>query len=344
MKIVAPISHIRELGAVLEAGADEIYFGMVPTEWASQFGLSSISRRMFGNISDYRDMQQIIAITHRAGKQAMLVLNAQHYTQAQAESLMRLAERFSDAGGDAIIIADTALLLEISELRLDARLHLSSIAACRNAQAAKLFESIGANRIIFPRYMKLAEIEAMTRALPALEFEAFVLNDGCIYEEGVCHTIHLPQQYGGPICMDNYRYSHYRCDGNAIEPQEQALLLANEQDYVEWTWYKFSCGFSTSKQGYTFGPCGICAIHDFMRVGLSAIKIAGREAPLERKIKSIELVRSVRDRVAGGNTGKEIFDYATRVRARTDLCESGYMCYYPEVMEYADPESSIARQ
>ena len=78
MKIVAPISHIRELGAVLEAGADEIYFGMVPTEWASQFGLSSISRRMFGNIRDYRGMQQIIAITHSARKQAMPGLTPQN--------------------------------------------------------------------------------------------------------------------------------------------------------------------------------------------------------------------------------------------------------------------------
>jgi len=332
MKIVAPISNINELEPVLSAGADEIYFGMAPKDWAGRFGLSSISRRMFGNITEYQEMQAIIDTTHRAAKQSMLVLNAQHYTQAQALSLIQLAERFSDSGGDAIIIADAALLLEIASLKLNARLHLSSIAACRNTESAKLFESMGANRIIFPRYMKIAEIEAMTQALPNLEFEAFVLNDGCIYEEGVCHTIHLPQQYGGPICMDNYRYSYYRSDGSDITPDEQNLLLQNEKDYAEWAWYKFSCGFSTSKQGYTFGPCGLCAIDDFLRAGLTAIKIAGREAPLERKIKSIELVKSVRDRVERGATKSDILNYATQVRARPDLCESGYMCYYPEVL------------
>ena len=333
MKIVAPISHIDELEPVLDVGADEIYFGMVPEEWVSQFGISSISRRMFGNITCYQDMRRIIETTGQAGKQAMLVLNAQHYTQAQAQCLIQLAERFSAAGGHAIIIADAALLFELSTLNLNARLHLSSIAACRNTEAAKLFESIGTDRIIFPRYMTLAEIKAMTQSLPHLEFEAFVLNDGCIYEEGVCHTIHLPKQYGGPICMDNYRYSYYRTDGSDIAPDEQSLLLQNEKDYAEWTWYKFSCGFSTSKQGYTFGPCGLCAIDDFMRAGLTAIKIAGREAPLERKIKSIELVKSVRDKIKRGATKSDILNYATQVRTRPDLCESGYMCYYPEVLQ-----------
>ena len=168
---------------------------------------------------------------------------------------------------------------------------------------------------------------------PVIGVEAFVLNDGCIYEEGVCHTIHLPKQYGGPICMDNYRYSYYRTDGSDIAPDEQSLMLQNEKDYAEWTWYKFSCGFSTSKQGYTFGPCGLCAIDDFMRAGLTAIKIAGREAPLERKIKSIELVKSVRDKIKRGATKSDILNYATQVRTRPDLCESGYMCYYPEVLQ-----------
>jgi len=333
MKIVAPISHIDELEPVLRAGADEIYFGMVPEEWVSQFGISSISRRMFGNITCYQDMRRIIETTRQAGKQAMLVLNAQHYTQAQAHCLIQLAERFSATGGNAIIIADAALLFEISTLNLNARLHLSSIAACRNSEAAKLFESIGADRIIFPRYMKLAEIKTMTQSLPNLEFEAFVLNDGCIYEEGLCHTIHLPQHHGGPICMDNYRYNYYRNDGNEFDITEQNLLLDNEKNYAEWAWYKFSCGFSTSQQGYTFGPCGLCAIGDFVRSGLTAIKIAGREAPLARKIKSIELVKSVRDRVERGATKSDILNYATQVRARPDLCESGYMCYYPEVLQ-----------
>ncbi|MCF7982138.1 MAG: U32 family peptidase, partial [Pseudomonadales bacterium] len=309
MKIVAPISKISELEPVLEAGADEIYFGMAPEDWLKKFGHSSMSRRMFGNITDYRDMRRIIDTTGSAGKQAMLVLNAQQYTQQQAECLLNLAQRFSEEGGAAIIIADAALLLEISQMDLGTRLHLSSIAACRNTQSAELFKKFGADRIIFPRYMKISEIKAMINSLPELEFEAFVLNDGCIYEEGVCHTLHLPQQYGGPICLDKYRHSYYRADGMEIDAAEQALLLENEKDYAEWTWYKFSCGFATTKQGYTFGPCGLCAIDDFMRNGLTAIKIAGREAPLARKIKSIELVKSVRDKVLEGANTNEIFNY-----------------------------------
>ncbi len=333
MKIVAPISRLAELEPVLQAGADELYFGMVPEDWTKKFGISNASRRMFGNITDYGEMRKIIALTREAGKQAMLTLNAQHYTEQQANCLIDLAKRFSDEGGTAIILADAPLLAELSSLNLHARLHLSSIAACRNTEAARLFQSLGADRIIFPRYMQLREIAEMISAEPTLEYEAFVLNDGCIYEEGVCHTIHLPQQYGGPICMDNYRHSLYRSDGREIDAKEQQRLSENEKDYAEWIWYKFSCGFATSKNGYTFGPCGICAIGQLHRAGLTAIKIAGREAPLPRKIKSIALVRNVRDRVLQRDCDSTILGDAQQIRERPDLCQSGYMCYYPEVLD-----------
>lgn len=333
MKIAAPIRSVDELGAVLDAGADEIYFGMVPQQWNREFGISTVSRRMFGNIGDYTQMQEIIAATHQAGKTAMLVLNAQQYNQRQAQCLLELAQRFAELQGDALIVADAPLLLQLGELNLGLRLHLSSIAACRNSQAAALFRELGAHRIIFPRYMKLSEIASTIRqSPPGLEFEAFVLNDGCIYEEGMCHTIHLPQQHGGPICMDQYRYSYYRSDGAEITSDEQQQILQNEQDYARWRWYKFSCGFSTSDQGYSFGPCGICALPHLMEMGLTSIKIAGREAPLPRKLKSIELVKSMLDRTLAGESPAEILAYGKQVRNRPELCESGYMCYYPEVL------------
>lgn len=333
MKIVAPISKAEELEPVLEAGADEVFFGMVPPEWTRQFGISTVSRRLFGNIKEYAEMQWIISTTHAAGKQSMLTLNAQHYTEPQMRCLIELARRFAGEGGDALILADPALLMVVAELDLGIRIHLSSIAACRNSESARFFAELGVDRVIFPRYLKLDEIRDMAAALPQMEFEAFILNDGCIYEEGVCHTVHLPQQYGGPICMDAYQYSFYRSDGQRIDKAAQQALLQNEADYKEWTWYKFSCGFSTSEQGYTFGPCGLCAISRLAEDGVTAIKIAGREAPLARKLKSIQLVRSVRDRVAAGETAQAVYDYASNVRARPELCHSGYMCYYPEVLE-----------
>jgi len=333
MNIVAPISKAEELEAVLEAGADEVFFGMVPEEWTRKFGISTVSRRLFGNIRAYDDMRWIIETTHAAGKQAMLTLNAQHYTEDQMDCLVDLARRFAEAGGDALIMADPALLMSVAELDLGVRIHLSSIAGCRNSESARFFAELGVDRVIFPRYLKLDEIDRIVEQVPGMEFEAFILNDGCIYEEGVCHTVHLPQQYGGPICLDNYQYRFYRGDGQRIEPPMQEKLLQNEADYKEWTWYKFSCGFSTSPQGYTFGPCGLCAIRRMTDAGVRAIKIAGREAPLERKVKSIQLVASVRDRVAAGESAQSIYDYAANVRGMPELCRSGYMCYYPDVLD-----------
>lgn len=346
MKIVAPISRANELDPVLAAGADEIYFGVVPKNWNNRFGLSTTGRRLFGNIQEEDHLQSIVVACQEANRSASLVLNAQQYSGAQAQALLALAERFAALGGQSIILADAPLLLRLKQRELPLRLHLSSIAACRNTMSARLFHRLGANRIVFPRHMQLDEMQHMIQDCPDIEFEAFVLNDGCPYDEGVCHTLHLPQHLGGPICMDHYQQQYFRVDGATISDREQQRISSNDEDYAHWRWHKFSCGFSQSEQGYGFGPCGICALKRLQGMKLTAIKIAGREAPLARKLKSIELVARFRNLVETGASASDLLKIGRQQRARPDLCDSGYMCYYPEVLaqDAARQSSSSAKK
>jgi len=331
MKITAPISRIDEIEAMVAAGADELYCGVVPKEWIAQFNTGAVNRRYFGNLGGLEDLQQAADIAHRSAARLFLVLNAQHYGVAYQLALVELASRFRDFGGDAVIVADAALIAELRERVSDMAIHVSSVAACRNSAGVGFYRDLGVRRVILPRDVTLDEIGAIAKAAGDVEVEAFVLNDGCVFEEGACHSIHLPAKQGGPICIDNRTFVYRDAKGGIISERTARKLRENDADYKRWLWYRFGCGFSTTSESYPFGPCGLCAISRLQDAGVTSVKIAGREGASERKLKSVEMVRAVVDRVHGGSAQRAVAEFAVGIRKTEQHCRAGFMCYYPEV-------------
>jgi collagenase-like PrtC family protease len=331
MKITAPISRIDEIGTLAAAGADELYCGVVPKEWIARFNSGAVNRRYFGNLGGLEELQQAVDIAHRGAARLFLVLNAQHYGAAHQLALVELAGRFRDFGGDAVIVADAALIVELRECVPDLAIHVSSVAACRNSAGVGFYRDMGVRRVILPRDVTLDEIGAIARAASDVEVEVFVLNDGCVFEEGTCHSIHLPAKQGGPICIDSRPFVYRDAKGGKISERTARMLRENDADYKRWLWYRFGCGFSTTSEGHPFGPCGLCAISRLQDAGVTSIKIAGREGATGRKLKSVEIVRAVVDRVHGGSPQRDVAEFAVGIRKSEAHCRTGFMCYYPEV-------------
>jgi hypothetical protein len=322
---------VEEIEMLAASGANELYCGIVPSQWIGNFRAPTANRRLSGNLRTYDDLRRAIVSAHEQKCQISLVLNAQQYDGEQISAAIDLGKRFHDLGGDALIVCDVGLINAISDALPDVRIHVSSVASCRNTEAAQAYRDLGAKRIILPRDITLAEAERIVRAVPDIEIEVFILNDGCVFEEGSCHTIHLPGQLGGPICLDNYTHEYHRRDGRSLKAQEIIRLNENDRDYKQWLWYRFSCGFSVTQDGLPYGPCGLCAIPMLHSIGATAIKIASREAPTERKVASTQMVRSVLDCVERGAGVEEAQNFARHYRGDLKHCRTGYMCYYPEV-------------
>jgi U32 family peptidase len=331
MEITSPISHVDEIAPLVAAGATELYCGVVPSNWVSQFNTGAVNRRYFANFPSLSELEKAVTMAHGLGAQLFLVLNAQHYGGDQLDALLDLAASFHQMGGDAVIVADMTLIVALREQVPELGIHVSSVASCRNSAAVRFYRDLGVRRVILPRDVTLDEIEAITKGVPDLEIEVFILNDGCVFEEGVCHAIHLPKKLGGPICIDSYQFEYVNAAGNALPPRLARRLQDNDDDYKRWLWYRFGCGFSTTEQGYPFGPCGLCAIHRLREAGVASIKIAGREGSTERKIKSVELVHQVLDKARQGGDAISVASTAVGIRNTPTHCKSGYMCYYPEV-------------
>ncbi|MDH3378169.1 MAG: U32 family peptidase [Gammaproteobacteria bacterium] len=332
MKIIAPISKVEEAGVFARVGAEELFFGVVPNEWRERYGRFTTNRRGGNNLNTLAEVREVVSTVHREGKRVSVAVNGATHTAEQVAYMSELATELAALDVDAFIVGDIQLLSVIHNLKLPTRLHVSSIAACRNSATARLYYKLGANRIILPRHMSLREIGRLVRAVPELEFEVFVLNDGCPYEEGLCHTLHLPTELGGPICFESFETELERIDGKPLNLAEQRNIDTNERCYSHWRWSKFSRGFSTTTAGQPYGPCGLCAIPTLKEIGVEYIKIAGRDGNSLRKRRSLDMVREVVDLLATENNNEEIISFAKRMRGEPDLCQDGCMCYYPEVL------------
>ena len=328
MRIVAPICSPDEVAALADAGADEFYCGLLPPLWRTRTDPAPLSRRGGGNLTSLAALAATARRAHDFGRTLAVAFNAQSYPTERWNELLDLIESSVAAGVDALIIADLGLLTALAERRMSVRLHLSSVAACHNRETAALAAELGAKRVILPRHITVAETHALCGQLPGIEFESFVLNDGCVFEEGSCHTLHLPTPLGGPICLDCRSFEYERVGGTALEPAEHEALRRNDAEWERWLWYTFACGFTVTEKGLPNGPCGLCAIPALSVAGICALKIAGREAPLERRRSSVALVAEVRARVRARQPTAEILEFARALRGRPERCASGYMCYY----------------
>ena len=329
MNITAPISRLDEIPLMAAAGARELYCGVIPGEWVARFNSGSVNRRYFGNLGSMAELEQAVAAAHAGDVRLFLVLNAQHYGANVLEALVELAATFHALGGDAVIVADLVLIVALRAALPALPLHVSSVASCRNSAGVAFYRDLGVRRVILPRDVTLDEITVIAAGAGSIEIEAFVLNDGCVFEEGVCHSVHLPAQQGGPICIDKQAYAYRTGEGADLSPRVARRLRDNDSDYQRWLWYRFGCGFSTTPTGYPYGPCGLCAVARLHAAGVTAVKIAGREGPTARKLKSVEMVKTVVDRVELGATPAETAVIAIGLRQAETHCHSGYMCYYP---------------
>ena len=336
MKITAPVSTPAEVEPLVRAGATELYCGVVPTDWIQRFNTSGVNRRVFGNLNGYADLERVVDKANALDADVFLVLNAQQYGEGHLDALTEIGARFHGIGGKAAIVADISLIASLAANVPGLDIHVSSVATCRNVESARFFASLGARRIILPRDVTVAEVAAVATGLPDLDVEAFVLNDGCVFEEGACHTVHLPMNKGGPICVDNYEFEYRTGGGTKPAPRALRRLEQNDRDYRRWLWYRFGNGFSVAPNGYPWGPCGLCAMPAMQAAGVHSVKIAGREGASERKIRSVELVAEVLRRIDAGESEQNVREFAAGLREAPSHCASGYMCYYPEKRSRVD--------
>ncbi len=172
---------------------------------------------------------------------------------------------------------------------------------------------------------RVDEAIAIAAAVPEMEIELFILNDGCVFEEGHCSSLHE----AGPICMADWR----RCFnpvGRALPAAEMERLDVNAEDYSRWVDRHTAPLPILTPTHMPSGPCGLCAIPALFHGGVHSLKIVGREGSAYKKLRSVQQVRHVLDGVTRGLPVETSQAEARAIRGTPELCRSSYGCYYPE--------------
>jgi len=332
MKITAPITSRDELEMLVANGAGELYCGFVPREWLVKFtGAVWLNRRSpkGANLETLSDLAGLVKEAHSVHVPVFLTFNSPHYAREQLPHVLDLAKGVvEEAGVDALIVSDMGLLLALKNLDLKVAIHISSVASALNSEGVSFYKDLGATRLILPRAVTIREVEEIAADLKGtLELEAFMMNDGCAFEEGHCQTTH--HHAVGAFCtsMRDWDYAFYAEEGE-INSEEAQILEENIKDYRNWVWTINGMGITFSQNGFPLGPCGICAIPDFYRIGVDSLKIVGREASPFKKLASLKLVKSVVDKAKANLPKDQVIEKAQKLKGTPELCAGRWACYY----------------
>jgi putative protease len=335
MRILAPLRSSAEVEPLSAAGAEEFYCGLTPPRWAETQGQSWAHRRnpRAAGVPDVEDLGRIVALA--GARPVYVTLNSPSYRASAIPLLVDFGRRLlEEVGVRALIVAESELLLALGEAGLSRFVHVSSLATCRNRGAALFYRDLGVARIILPRHLTLPEIEDIR--IPGVGLEAFVLNDGCVFEEGLCATTHAL----GTFCLADASPPAKTSPAPDARPAPLPVVrAAAEADvipaealerYAFWKWTLDNCGCGTSR-GFPIGPCGLCALPRLAAAGVESLKVVGREASIERKVASVRLVEHALRVVRAGGGPETIRDAAIALRGARGLCEGARLCYYPDV-------------
>lgn len=168
LELLAPARNADIGIAAIDCGADAVYIA------GPAFG----ARQAAGNSME--DIRRLTEYAHRFGARIFLTLNTILFDNELAEAERLLAEAKA-AGVDAIIAQDLAVW-KLTDLPV----HASTQCAIRTPEKARLYEGIGASRLVLEREMSLDQIRAI-RSSVNCELEFFVHGALCVCYSGQCY-------------------------------------------------------------------------------------------------------------------------------------------------------------
>lgn len=173
-ELLAPAGGFEQLRYALYFGADAVYLA------CDKFGL----RQRAQNFS-LDDIPRAVSMAHAAGAKVYVTLNS-YLHDADLVDLPAYLRALAAANVDAVIVSDLGVVSAVQEHAPTLDIHVSTQASVSNAAAARMWERLGAKRIVVAREMSLEEIAALKRELPDIEIEVFVQGAMCMAISGRC--------------------------------------------------------------------------------------------------------------------------------------------------------------
>lgn len=172
-ELLAPAGSMEKCKMALLYGADAVYLG------GKIFGL-----RAFADNFSLEEIEQAVALAHKLGKKVYVTVNIFAHNEDLTE-LPAYAKALAAARVDAVLVSDMGVWSLIRQTVPELKLHVSTQANSTNWAAVKMWENLGADRVVLARELSFQEIKDIA-ARTQVELETFVHGAMCISYSGRC--------------------------------------------------------------------------------------------------------------------------------------------------------------
>ena len=225
---------------------------------AIYFGVQAFNMRMNADNFALEEMSRIADMCHNPKnpsfrrRKAYLTTNILVYEE-ELEELEVTIQAAKDAGIDAVIVHDFAAIRFAKKIRIP-----STQCNISNSEAAKFYESLGAERVILARECSLKQIETIAQKMTTSEVETFIHGAMCSSISGRCY---LSQTMGGSADRSANR-------GRCTQPcrGKWTLIAPNNDEMI----------FDGQRIFNSRDLCTINYVPDIIDAGVKSLKIEGR--------------------------------------------------------------------
>ena len=176
-------------------------------------------------------IRQLCTYAHQFSAKVYVTVNTIIYDD-ELEATRQLLQQMSDAGVDAILVQDMAILSlfsHLSPLTTHLSLHASTQTDNRTVEKVRWLAGIGFKRVVLARELSVEEIAEIHAQVPDAELEVFVHGALCVSYSGQCYA----SQYcfgrsanrGACAQVCRMKFDLVDADGRELEHQRYLLSL-----------------------------------------------------------------------------------------------------------------------
>ena len=251
IELLSPAGDFEKLKTAIHFGCDAVYFA------GKRFGL-----RAFSDNFDDDEIIKAIKYAHDHNVKVYITVNILAHND-DFNGLLDYLKFLDQNKADGVIVSDLGIAKLVLD-NTDLELHVSTQANITNLYSAKVWQNMGAKRLVLARELNLKEIYNIKKELNNdIDIETFVQGAMCI-------------SYSGRCLLSNYLTGRDSNKGACAQPCRWNYALGIKDNKDDISYYPIQ---EDNKGTYILNSKDLCLINnikDLYDAGINSFKIEGR--------------------------------------------------------------------
>ncbi|RKN80442.1 peptidase U32 family protein [Paenibacillus ginsengarvi] len=237
---------IEQIERFADAGADAVGIG------DRRFGM-----RLMGHIPEER-IAEAIRAAHSKGMKAYVVCNGILHNEL-LPALPGYLKRIADAGADAVVFGDPAVLISMRQAGVKLPLHWNAEMTSTNYKTAGYWVSKGATRVFLARELNMDEV---------LEFRRQFAAEIQVQVHGMTNIYHSKRN----LLTNYWEHQGRPASGERLDADRKLFLIEEERKDEKYPVYEDESGTHIMSGD---DLCMLESLHELMEAGFDSFRIEG---------------------------------------------------------------------